>query len=180
MGDTSKALMVGIASLVGGTIVIGLSKKLANAVVGNPDEIEAQKYEVMHQRLAQRNFYIPRESSSTGTAEPRKQASRSPRSSPSPKKVQSAAVMDHIRGALQELEAAKGVTKCGVCQKGITAAIAAVKDESAVIARADSKFQVLQELKDAGKIPATASWYTLKPKQKEFINKVAEKRSIKS
>jgi hypothetical protein len=176
MGDTGKALMVGIASIVGGTIVVGLSKRLADAVVGDPDEIEAKKYEVMHERLSKRDFYIPRESSSTGTPEPRRQKSHRA----SPQKVDSPAVMDHIRGALQELETAKGATKCGVCQKGITAAIAAVKEESAVIARADSKFKVLQELKDAGKIPVTASWYTLKPRQKEFITKVAEKRSINS
>jgi len=180
MADTGQALMVGIASIVGGAIVVGLSKKLADAVVGDPDKLDEEKYELMHQRLSQRQFYIPPPGNSTtfgtaGSPEPRQQMSHHRNDRPS---VSVTGPMEYVRGALQNLEEAKGTTKCGVCQKELNASIEMLKSKTAVIARADMKYKFLQELKSAGKIPEGTSWYSLKPKQKEFINRKVEEAML--
>lgn len=180
MDDTGRALMLGIASIVGGTIVVGLSKKIADAVVGDPDKLDEEKYELMQQRLAQRQFYIPPPGNSTtfesaGSPEPRRQMSHH---KPVNSNVSTTGPMEYVRGALQSLEEAKGTTKCGVCQKELTESIKMLKSKTAVIARADMKYQFLQDLKSAGKIPESASWYSLKPKQKEFINRKVEEAML--
>jgi Mg2+ and Co2+ transporter CorA len=173
MAETGQALMVGIASIVGGAIVVGLSKKIADAVVGDADKLEEEKYELMHQRLAQRQFYIPPPGNSTtfetaGSSDSRRQSVPASVTGP----------MEYVRGALQNLEDAKGTTKCGVCQKELAESIKLLKSKTAVIERADMKYKFLQDLKSAGKIPEGATWYSLKPKQKEFINRKVEEAMI--
>ena len=173
MSDTNP-LLIAIATTVAGIAFVEISKKVADAVVGNPAELEAQKYEIMHQRLEGRQFFLPREDAAL--VPPPKTGSRR---SLGVSKDEASPVMTHIREALHHLELAEQSTKCGVCRKGAAAAQKAVIQESAVIARADSKSQVIQQLKAAGKIPQSARWDMLNPKQKKFINAVAE-RSIQN
>jgi hypothetical protein len=167
-----NALLVGIGTMAAGALVVELSKHFANVVIGSSEKLEAEKYEEMHRRLDGKNFHIAR------TPMPRDPVSRIRSRVMGPGKHDNSVspVMEHIHGALQQLEEAKKSTRCGVCQKGAAAAIEAVKRESEVIVRADSKYQVIQDLKNAGKLPKDARWDKLNPGQKKFINDYVERR----
>jgi hypothetical protein len=182
MADTGQTLMLGIASVVGGAIVVGLSKKIADAVVGDADKLEEEKYELMHQRLAQRQFYIPPPGNSTtfepaGSPEPRRQMSHHANR---PEVPVAAGPMPYVNGAIENLKSAMGSTKCGVCRKELTESLAILKEKTAVVARADLKYKMLEHLKENGCVPKDATWYTLKAKDKAFINRKVEERMIGS
>jgi hypothetical protein len=162
--------------VVAGGIIVELSKHFANAVVGSPEKLEAEKFEEMHRRLDGRSFQISR---SSPTAEPtparRTGVARTGRTTDKT----TSPVMEHVREAMNHLALAEKATNCGVCKKGAAAAREAVKRESEVIVRADSKYNVIQDLKAAGAIPEDSRWDKLKPEQKSWINKKVE-RSIQN
>jgi hypothetical protein len=173
----NSQLVYGIGASIIGALFVEGSKRLANAIVGDPHEIEAQKYEEMHRRLEGKHYHIPT------VEEPVTRARVAPiRRQPVARlavKEAGSPVMEHVRETLRHLDAAMGSTTCGVCQKELKAAKAVVEERSAIIVRADQKQQVMRQLKDAGKIPQNVRWDMLNPKQKKFINEVVE-RSIKN
>ena len=164
-----QPLVAGLVTLVS-TVAIGeVSKRLANAISGDPEEHEAQRYEAISRKIDQAQFHIPRPAEEGGAA-PRKIVRQG---------TSKGQVMDHVHEALEQLDEAEKSTRCGVCIKGIKAAKKAVIENSQIIVRADSKYQIMQDLKVAGKIPKDATWATLNPKQKQFINQRVE-RSIQN
>jgi hypothetical protein len=170
-------LAVGIGASIIGILVVEGSKRLANAIVGDPHEIESQKYEEMHRRLEGKHYHIPMAEDLVSPARVTP-VRRQPVARLAVKEAGSP-VMEHVRETLRHLDAAMVSTTCGVCQKELKAAKAVVEERSAIIMRADQKQQVMRQLKDAGKIPQNVRWDMLNPKQKKFINEVVE-RSIKN
>lgn len=171
-----------LGGIIASTIAIGVTavgRKLADTIVGDPLEIEAQKYEAMHQRLSGRHFYIP---PAAQDPVPVSRARPVARQQPVRKIAIAEAgspVMEHIRASLKHLDEAKASTTCGVCQKHLDAAKKEVVEQSEIIVKADSKQQVMRQLKAAGKLPPKVRWDQLSPKQKRFIDNVVE-RSIKN
>ncbi len=172
MAEGRDAIVIGLGTAVAGAIIVGLSKHIANVVVGDPRVIDEQKFEEMHRRLEGKSFHIskPLVQDEPVARVGSKVVGRAVRK-------KSAPVMDYIHDSIQQLEEAKKSTKCGVCLKEIDASIASIKDHSQIIVRADSKQQIIEDLKAAGKLPKNARWDKLNSEQRKFINNYVE-RSI--
>jgi hypothetical protein len=153
------------------TVVAGeISKRAANAIVGDPQQHEARMYDEIQRKLDQSHFNIPRREEESSDMAPRKmkrQGARAGQKEPSQ-------VMDYIHEVKDTLKKAKGSTRCGVCIKGIEAMEKSVEENSQTTVRADAKWNVMQDLKKAGKIPKNATWNTLNSKQKNFVNRYVE------
>lgn len=171
-----------LGGIIASTVVIGVNagvRRLADAIAGDPLEIEAQKYELMHRRLSERNFYIPPAAQDSAPVSRVRSVARQMPVKRIAIAEAGSPVMEHVRASLKHLDEAKASTTCGVCKKHIDAAKQQVVEQSEVIVRADAKQQVMRQLKAAGKLPQKVRWDQLKPEQKHFIDKVVE-RSIKN
>jgi hypothetical protein len=157
------AIMSGVLGIVTGIFASKISEGVAHRLLGDPDKEDDEKYDKIHKIISKREFYIPRTDEQPDVV-PRQISAGGQKESP----------MVYVEEAIQDLETAKTKTHCGVCLKGIDAAIKAVKDKSEVVKRADSKYTLMQDLKAAGKIPQDATWNTLTLKQRQFINRKVE------
>ncbi len=169
MSESVNPILVAGATAIAGFVVAEVSRRVANAMVGDPAIMEAEKYDEMHRRLNEQNIRGPRT-----PVTPRPAVAHTSGRKLSVSKEKGSPVMNHVREAMNQLALAEKSTNCGVCRKGAAAARDAVKRESEIIVRADSKSQIIQELKTAGKLPKTARWDKLSPDQKSFINRVVE------
>ncbi len=162
-GSGVDAIGVAVATAITSVIIAKLSGKVADVISGSSDDDTDKMYEEFHSKVSQSNFRI---SPVKGT----KVASRKIKTV-----MDQPSTMKFVTGAIEQLKEAKKSTRCGVCQKKLDDAIQAVVHEAKIIKISDAKFQVIQELKQAGKIPRKTTWNQLSPEQKTFINKVAEK-----
>ena len=157
-------MATGVATLITGFFASKISETVAHRLLGSPENEEEEKYDKIHQIISKRDFYIPKNDGSDPQAVPRRMSSGETKEGP----------MVYVNEAISDLERAKTKTRCGVCLKGIDEAIKAVRNKSEVVRRADLKYALMQELKNAGKIPQDATWNTLTLKQRQFINKKVE------
>jgi len=162
MVETKKAglsgeetIVLGIASALTAMIISKLAGKVAVAVAGSPEESEDEMYEQIYDKIDNAPY---RGRAAVGrTFVPDKSAA-----------------MGYVKNAIKSLESAEKVTDCGVCKKKIVSAITAVKTESALIARTEAKYEIINALKSEGKIPQKAGWAQLNPVQRAFVTKKAE------
>jgi len=150
-----EAIVLGVASALTAMIISKLAGKVAVAVAGSPEESEDEMYEQIYDKIDNASYrghaavgrkFVPDKS----------------------------AAMGYVKNAITSLESAGKATDCGVCKKKIVSAITAVKTESALIARTEAKYDVINALKADGKIPQKAGWAQLTPVQRAFITKKAE------
>ena len=153
--SSGEAIVLGVASTLTAMIISKLAGKVAVAVAGSPEESEDEMYDRIYEKIDNAPY---RGYAVTG----RKIV---PDKSPA---------MGYVKNAIKSLESAEKSTDCGVCKKKIESAITAVKTESALIARTEAKYDVINALKAEGKIPPKAGWAQLNPVQRAFVTKKAE------
>jgi hypothetical protein len=162
-GAGADAIGVAMATAIASVIIAKLSGKVADVLTGSGDDNDEKMYDEFHKKIGKSSFRLP--AKKTGSTVGRK--IKTVMDQPS--------TMAFVTGAIDQLQKAKKSTHCGVCQKKLDAAITAVVQEAEVIRVSDAKYQIMKDLKKAGKIPTTSTWNQLSPEQKTFINKIAEK-----
>lgn len=160
-GPGVDAIGVAVATAITSVIITALSGKVADVLAGSGEGDTDKMYEEFHSKIGKSRFHI----------EPgKKVVSRKIETM-----MDQPQTMAFVNGAIEQLKEAKKTTHCGVCQKKLDAAIHAVVTEAKIIKVSDAKWQIIQALKEAGKIPKNLKWDQMTPKQKSFINKLAEK-----
>jgi len=161
-GAATGAVGVAIATAITSVIIAKLSGKLADMISGDPKDADERMYDEIHGKIGKASFQIS-----------------SPTSKVASRKIKivmdQPSTMAFVKGAIEQLEKAEKSTNCGVCKKKLLAAKQAVITEAKVIGTSDAKYQVMKDLKKAGKIPTNAKWNQLSHEQKNFINKIVEK-----
>jgi hypothetical protein len=81
---------------------------------------------------------------------------------------------EHIRNALEELNKARNLTKCGACKASLDNTINAVGEATSEILDSSEKVLAMQKLKDVGEIAPEQTWDDLTKDQKVMVNQLVD------
>jgi hypothetical protein len=81
---------------------------------------------------------------------------------------------DHIRKALEELEKAHSLSKCGACRATLEGTINVVGEATNEILDASEKILAMQKLKEVGELPPDATYDGLNRNQKGLVKNIVQ------
>ena len=173
-GAGIDAIGVALFTIITSVAISKVSGGIATALSGSSDNDRDKMYDEIHRKISGSHFNLPRPDEESHFNLPRPEEEQEDRGAAVPRTIERPKTMELVNQAVVLLEQAKETTRCGVCRQKLDIARRGVITQAKVVEVSDAKWKIMQDLKDAGKIPRAMRWDQMTPEQKRVINKKVE------